>query len=324
MKLYVILTIFLIFCAALSPFAVLSPKKNESKTEKEAVITERNSGSTEEETLNVLKTETYKIAQKDMTEYIIGTVAAEIPPEYEAEAIKAQAVVCYTNALRQKTKTDGKETCESDISDDSNIHQAYLEKNELQKKWGKRYDEYLKKITDCVNAVNGKYLEYDGKPIFACFHAISTGRTENSKNVYGNEIPYLQSVVANGDLLSPDIDSAADFSDEEFKEHLKKLGEINLSKNSSEWLGKIKTTKSGTVISIVIGSKEFSGNDVCKAYSLKSPAFTVEKTKDGFKFSVKGCGNLVGMSQYSADYMARQGSNYEEILMHFYKGAKLK
>ncbi|MDO4381382.1 MAG: stage II sporulation protein D [Clostridia bacterium] len=318
MKLYVILTIFLTFCAALSPFAVLSPRRNESKPEKKTVITEKNSESGEEETLNVLKTETDKITQKDMTEYIIGTVAAEISPEYETEAIKAQAVVCYTNVLRQKMKSEN----EKNFGLDTNPR--YPEKDELQKKWGKRYDEYLKKITDCVNAVNGKYLEYDGEPILAYFHAISTGRTESAKNVLGIEIPYLQSVVANGDLLSPDIDSEVTFSDEDFIECAKKLGGIKLLKNSSEWLGKVKTTKAGTVISIVIGSKEFSGNDVRKAFSLKSPAFTVEKTKDGFKFSVKGCGNLVGMSQYSADYMARQGANYEEILMHFYKGAKLK
>lgn len=318
MKLYIILTIFLTFCAALSPFAVLSPKKNESNPEKETVVTERNSESNEEETLNVLKTETDKITQKDMTEYIIGTVAAEISPEYETEAIKAQAVVCYTNVLRQKMKSESEKTNGFDT------HPRYLEKDELQKKWGKRYDEYLKKITDCVNAVNGKYLEYDSEPILACFHAISTGRTESAKNAWGSEIPYLQSVVANGDPLSPDIDSEVTFSDKEFKERAKKLSGIKLSKNSSEWLGKVKTTKAGTVISIVVGSKEFSGNDVRKAFSLKSPAFTVEKTKDGFKFSVKGCGNLVGMSQYSADYMARQGANYEEILMHFYKGAKLK
>ena len=125
-------------------------------------------------------------------------------------------------------------------------------------------------------------------------------------------------------MLSPDIDSVVTLSEESFRKCAEKLDGVKLSKNSKDWLGKIKKTKSGYVTSITIGSKTFSGSDIRSAFSLRSPAFTVEKTEDGFVFNVKGYGHLVGMSQYSADYMARQGSGYKDILLHFFKGAKIK
>ena len=325
MKLYIILTIFLIFGAALSPFSVLTKSFSKDTTEQATEYDKNLETRTEEkQTLKVLRTGSGKVIEKELSDYVTGAVAAEISPEYEKEAIKAQAVVCYTYALWLKKNAERSNLENADISDDSNEHQGFLDNDELREKWGEKYETYLKKISECVNEVAGEYLEYDGEPIMACYHAISTGRTESAKNVWGNDIPYLKSVVANGDLLSPDIDSTVTLSDAEFKKCAEKLGGIKLPNDSSNWLGKIKTEKSGFVSSINIGSKSFSGNDVRTAFSLKSPAFTVKKTGDGFVFSVKGYGHLVGMSQYSADYMARQGANYKEILLHFFKGATLK
>ncbi len=341
MKLYIILTIFLTLGAALSPFAVLLPDSDYKKPQTEITeeSTENKNRIQAAEIIKVLRTGSGKVVEKELIDYVKGAVSAEISPEYEKEAIKAQAIVCYTYALWLKKNADHANLEDADISDDSGKYQGYLDDDELQEKWGDKYEQYSKKISECVSEVIGKYLEYDGEPIMACYHAISTGKTESSKNVWGNDIPYLKSVTANGDLLSPDIDSTVTLSKEQFKECAEKLDGVKLSKNSSKWLGEIKTTESGYVLSLTIGSKNFSGNDIRNAFSLKSPAFTIEKTENGFVFKVKGYGHLVGMSQYSADYMARQGSDwqeilkdymarkgatYDEILLHFFKGANLK
>lgn len=326
MKLYIILTIFLTFGAALSPFAVFLPDfsgKNQTvKTAETASKEEKENQATE--TVRVLRTSSGKVVEKELSDYVKGAVSAEISPEYEKEAIKAQAVVCYTYALWLKKNADNANLKNADISDDANKHQGYLDDDELREKWGDKYEVYSQKINECIADVAGKYLEYDGEPIMACFHAISTGKTESAETVWGNDVPYLKSVTANGDLLSPNIDSSVALSDQQFKECAEKLEGVKLSKNSSKWLGEIKTAKSGFVLSMTICSKAFSGNDIRRAFSLNSPAFTAERTESGFVFKVKGYGHLVGMSQYSADYMARQGSAYDEILLHFFKGASLK
>lgn len=328
MKLYIILTIFLTLGAALSPFAVLLPDfASKNQTVKSTEINTENKLEKEEQassTVKVFRTTSGKVVEKELSDYVKGAVSAEISPEYEKEAIKAQAVVCYTYALWLKRNADNANLKDADISDDANKHQGYLDDDELREKWGDKYEQYSQKISECINEVYGKFLEYNGEPIMACFHAISTGKTESAENVWGNDVPYLKSVTANGDLLSPDIDSTVTLSEKQFKECAEKLDGVKLSKNSSKWLGEIKTAKSGFVLSMTIGSKVFSGNDIRSAFSLRSPAFTAQKTENGFVFKVKGYGHLVGMSQYSADYMARQGSTYEEILLHFFKGASLK
>ncbi len=327
MKLYIILTIILTLGAALSPFVAIKTAKNEpdfsvSSVESESE-TEDISQDEATETVKILKTSSGKIVEKSVLDYVKGAVAGEISPEYEEEAIKAQAVVCYTYLLWLKENADNANLNGADVSDDPDTHQNYIETDELKEKWGDNYDYYKNKIEACVNEVAGKYLAYDGKPIMACYHAISTGRTESAKNVWGESIPYLKSVTANGDLLSPDIDSKVTFSEKEFRQCAEKLDGVKLQKKSKNWVGKIETAKSGFVSSVVIGKKAFNGNEIRKAFSLRSPAFTIEKTESGFVFHVKGYGHLVGMSQYSADYMARQGSSYETILKHFYKGAEI-
>ncbi len=328
MKLYVILTVFLTIAAALSPLVVLKPSKKENEPECSTTLIQEKEptesvSEAKEETIKILRTGSGKIIEKEIFDYVKGAVCGEISPEYEKEAIKAQAIVCYTYALWLKKNADRSDLSEADISDDPSRFQSYLDDNELKDKWGEKYEEYSEKISECVSEVAGQYLGYNGEPAMACFHAISTGKTESAKNVWGNDVPYLCSVTANGDLLSPDIDSTVTLSEEQFRKCAEKLDGVKLPKNSSKWIGKTKATKSGYVTEIYIGSKAFSGSDIRSAFSLRSPAFTVEKTKDGFVFKVKGYGHLVGMSQYSADYMARQGADYKTILLHFFKGTEI-
>ena len=274
-------------------------------------------------TIKILRTSSGKIIEKELFEYVKGSVAAEMPPTYEKEALKAQAVACYTYALWLKNNSDSSVLNGADISDSPSNYQGFLDDDELKNKWGENFDEYMKAVTDAVNEVTGECIEYNGEPIMACYHAISTGKTESAKNAWGTDIPYLQSVRADGDILSPDIDSSVTLTDDEFQKAASTLVGADLSSSSKKWLGKLTRTKNGYVKKAIIGQKEFAGSDVRSAFNLRSPAFTVKKTNSGFIFSVKGYGHLVGMSQYSADYMARQGSDYKDILLHFYSGTKI-
>ena len=103
-----------------------------------------------------------------------------------------------------------------------------------------------------------------------------------------------------------------------------KLGEVSLEDDASKWFASPETSKAGTVTAITIGGQKVTGQQVREAFGLRSACFTLEYKNDRFTFHVRGYGHCVGMSQYGADYMARQGSSWEEIVQHYYKGVEIK
>ena len=81
---------------------------------------------------------------------------------------------------------------------------------------------------------------------------------------------------------------------------------------------------SNRVKTIKFGNHEISGVEARSILGLKSTNFEIEKQDGMIKFSVKGYGHGVGMSQTGADSMAKQGSSAEEIIKHFYTGVEIK
>lgn len=256
----------------------------------------------------VLFPDSEKIEIMSKDEYIFGVVAAEMPASYEAEALKAQAVAAYSFACVRKEQNRDKDY---DISTDALVDQSYIDRQSARQKWGENYKEYEEKIMNAVKAVSGKTVKYKGQTAQTLYHAISGGKTENSADIWGGKCEYLVSVDSVWDKLSPNYLSVASFGFDQLKEILGcdfSSGEI-----------KTQTTKSGTVKSIVAGGKEVSGDAVREKLKLRSANFSVKVTETGATFEVKGYGHGVGMSQYGADYMAKQGSDYLEILKYYYK-----
>jgi len=334
MKLYLILIAILSAFMILFPLATVNLSQNTNETTSAYTQTETTQNITQTEetvqtkdsdisTIKVLRASSGKVIDLEIYDYLIGAVAGEMPASYEKEAIKAQAVACYTYAKWIKLNSDRSELSGADISDSSSKHQGYLDESALRKKWGDKYDSNIAKIKECVNEVMGEYMVYDNEPIVAVYHAISPGRTLSAASGWKKDIPYLKSVVANGDKLSPDFDSTVTMSEAEFKKCAQKLDGASLSGDAKDWVKSLKKDETGFVTSVKIGSKTFDGNDIRSAFALKSPFFTLTYKNKKFTFKVKGYGHGIGMSQYSADYMARQGSTYKEILLHFYTGVKL-
>ena len=338
MRTYAAICAIIIVVLLFSPLLSIDGKNSNAASGKEDKMTEsisetkpeKSSSQTQnpdsQKTFKVLLTKTNKIVTLSEKDYICGAVAAEMPAAYHSEALKAQAVTCYTYAYRLRNEQKSNPTASlkgADISDDSQHHQGYLTVDDQKKKWGNDYEQYSKKISDTVDAVLGNVIEYGGEPIIAAFHSISSGKTESAKNIWNQDVPYLQSVISTGDKLSPDYSTMVKLTNAEFKTDAEKLGGVSLGNDPKGWVSDIKTTDSGTVTSIKIGGKSFTGEQVRDAFSLHSPCFKLEY-KDGFTFSVSGYGHGVGMSQYGADYMARQGSTWQEIIKHYYTGVQIK
>ena len=159
-----------------------------------------------------MQTDTVSVLTAD--EYIFGVVAAEMPALYEPEALKAQAVAAYTLACRRRADNKDKSY---DLTTDYTVDQSYISKADAEKRWGDKAEEYSKKIKDAVADVKNLIVTYEGEPITAVYHAISSGKTEDSRDIWGGSLSYLKPVASPGDKLSPDYISEVKVSAEELQ-----------------------------------------------------------------------------------------------------------
>ena len=324
MKKFLIIVILAVISTVSLPLIML--KKPSAELTPTATPTPERTASTEQETpgetIAVFRTSNQKTQDMTMLEYVCGSVAAEMPLAYHEEAIKAQAIACYTNALRLKATN---EYTQGDISDDSRIHQGYIDEAQRKEKWGADFEKYETKLKNAVKDVENEALYYNNELCVAAFYAISCGKTETAKNIWGTHVPYLISVDSKGDKFSPNYASTVVFDRTDFIENAAKIcPEIKNIKTTESILVVTKKSPSGTVLEATLNGKKFSGEELRKAFSLRSPVFTVKATADAVTFNVSGYGHGVGMSQYGSDYLARQGMDYKEILLHYYSGAQLK
>ena len=144
--------------------------------------------SNKDETVVRVLTKNNTVEIINLEDYLVGVVSGEVPVSFEKEAIKAQAVAARTYALKQ---IENHKNYEYDVKDDTSS-QVYQTDEELRNKWGNNYDEYVKKIKECVNETEGEYVSYNNEVIYAFFFSTSNGKTEDNKNVFGKDLPYLK------------------------------------------------------------------------------------------------------------------------------------
>ncbi len=264
-------------------------------------------------------TQSGEVIELKAEDYIFGVVAAEMPALYESEALKAQAVAAYTFACCRKAENSQKSY---DITDDPLTDQSYINEEKAREKWGDKADEYTDKIKGVINEVEDYMITYDGKPINAVYHAISSGKTEDCKDIWGNQLPYLKSVPSEGDKLADNYVTTKTLSTDQLKEKLSE--ELEFLGSPENYFGSISRTDSGTVTEITVCNKALSGSRIRSLLDLRSSNFEVSYAEENFTFTVYGYGHGVGMSQNGANYMAKQGSSFQEILKHYYTDCKVE
>lgn len=275
-------------------------------------------------TIKLLHKDTNKVEKINLDEYITNVVSAEMPADYELEALKAQAVVARTYTIYKITTS--KKHDEADICDKSTCCQAWISKEERFKRW----DEDKKisnwnKIVQAVNETAGRIITYEDNPINAFFHANSGGKTQVPFYVWGGTgYPYLKVVETAGEENYSQYSSQVKFTKNEFIEKLKKEHEnFEINFEEEDCINIIQRDDSNRVVTVKIGNLNLSGVETRTILGLRSANFTIEISKDEVLFKVIGYGHGVGMSQTGADALARQGKNYEEIIKHFYTGVEI-
>ena len=211
----------------------------------------------------------------------------------------------------------------ADVTADSKVDQAFLTKEQIKEKWGNNYEQYAKKLERIISLVKGEYLTYKGEIAQTVYHDTSSGKTETAENMWGSAIEYLTSVQSVGDILNPEYLTKVSVAKDEFVRLLSKNDvKISSDKLKSE-IEIISRTESGTVLSIKLGDKTLKGTKIREIFNLRSANFDISITDDKVEFTVRGYGHGVGMSQYGANEMAKQGSSYDEILKWYYKGCEI-
>jgi len=261
-------------------------------------------------------------------EFLIRTLAMEMPALYHEEALKAQAVAAYTYYTRrrqqQAQKADPALKGADFVTPNDAFPQEYTEEK-LRERWGDQYEANYQKICAAVDAVAGQVITYDGALIDACFHAVSNGTTETAAAVWGAEVPYLQAVASMGDTTASGYASERTLTPDEVRVALTEAGvTVTLPDDPAAWFGTPTLSAAGTVSAQPIGDATLPGTKVRQVFGLRSATFTVTYAEGKFVFSVKGYGHGVGMSQHGADYLARQGYTYKQILEHYYTNIKIE
>ena len=275
-------------------------------------------------TITLLHKKTGNTEQVNIDDYLCIVVYAEMPADFEIEALKAQAIVARTYTIY---KILNKKHENADICDDSTCCQAWISKEDRLARWeeSKRENNW-QKINDCINSTKGKIITYNNQPINAFFHSNSGGVTEIPVNVWGGTgYPYLQSVETSGEDAYNQYASEVVFTQEELINKLKqKYSDISIDFSNENEIKILEYTESTRVKTVKFGNHEISGVEARTLLGLKSTNFEITKDGDNIKFSVKGYGHGVGMSQTGADSMAKQGSTAEDIIKHFYAGVEIK
>ena len=247
-------------------------------------------------------------------DYIKGVVAGEMPATFELEALKAQAVASRSYAMYQMTATKDKEY---DVLN-TTANQVYLTDQELKENWKEEYPEKINKIKEAINETSGEYLTYEGKVINAMFFSTSVGATENSEEVFVSALPYLRSVDSKWDEASPAYTDTYTFTLEEFYKKLK------LQYNQTLTIEVTSKTSTGRTRTLKINGTEINGRDLATKLNLRSNYFDIVQNENNVTITTKGFGHGVGMSQYGANGMAKEGYKYDQILKHYYQNTEIK
>ncbi|MFC5531056.1 stage II sporulation protein D [Cohnella yongneupensis] len=266
-----------------------------------------------------------KVENVPLEQYVLGVVAAEMPLEFEQAALEAQAMAARTYIVRRWI-ADNREGVpdRKALVTDQVTHQAYLslaKVNALQE----TNPEGLRKARLAVERTRDLVLTYEDQPIEALFFSASNGYTEDSEEVFPNKLPYLRAVPSPGDKESVHNSvETVSMSLQDFFAKLDVSAFAVLGKGASKPnIRVLEWTEGHRVKLLLVGSVKLTGEEVRGKLGLRSASFDW-KIKDGqIRITTYGNGHGVGMSQWGAEGMAKEGSSAEQIVEHYYSGARI-
>lgn len=244
-------------------------------------------------------------------EVLPGIVASQISLDCEMETLKAQAIIARTTIYQEIEQGNWK-------PDVFGFEQMEEEYGYIMAK------EYYEKAKKAVQDTKGKVIKYQGTNIEPSFCLMSNGMSRSGEEAYKSKsYPYLQSVQNPYDLLADNYLSLQTIPKEILYERLKE--EINLSEEEENEIQK----KTGSIYvserdskdyveKVQVGQRKLSGEEFRHIFHLESSCYYIEENDGNFIITTKGIGHGIGLSQYNANEMAKEGKTCEDILKYYY------
>ncbi len=277
--------------------------------------------------INVYNVDKNKIEKIDIEEYLYGVLSSEMPSTFDEEALKAQAIAARTYVIYKMENNITSGHKNSAVCTNSAHCQAYTSYEDLKKIKGEDWikSDYVK-VKKAVDDTKGQIVTYEKKAILPLYFSTSSGKTENSKDVFSTQYPYLVSVDSPYEENSPKYSTTYSIKKSKFIKYIKNIyPQINISLDKlDKEVSIVDRTDGGCVKIIEVGNVKISGTDMRKILNLNSANFTINYNNDEMNFTVKGYGHGVGMSQWGAEGMAKKGYKYYDILFHYFKGTDIK
>lgn len=232
----------------------------------------------------------------ELKEYGIGILAREIPTTYEAEAMKAQAIMVRTNIYKEMQEN----------GEVSALSGESWTKADMKEAWGlTTYTNLYNKIETAWDETEGQVLLYEEKLMYTPFFSLSNGSTRDGEEVLGKKYPYLKIKDCPLDIEVPE-----------------QLQTVTL--DTQENIKILSTDTAGYVLKVRVGKEEVSGEEFRKNYKLASSCFSVHEYEGTIRITTRGVGHGIGLSQNTANKMAEEGKSAKEILQYFYEGCQIQ
>lgn len=241
-----------------------------------------------------VKTKTGTV-EMPMEEYCIGILAKEIPADYKKEALKAQAILVRTGVyatFQEKGK-------------DAVLEESFWTKEQMEESWGAlKSSSNYSRLESAWEETEGQVVTYDGKPAATSFFRLSNGSTRDGQEVLGGDYPYLKIMECPLDIEAAEQIQTVTIDDMDV--------EITACDTA------------GYVLTVRVGDQSVSGEEFRNNYHLASSCFTFQKYNGKLRITTRGVGHGLGMSQYTANEMAKGGSDAAAILGYFFEGTEIK
>lgn len=250
------------------------------------------------------------INQIELEDYVRGILYHEVSHYWPIEVLKAQSIVCRSYALYQKEQMGSKDF---DLTSDV-YSQVY---------GGKTSERY--RINTAVQATSGLILKYKGKILPAFFHAACAGHTEDAAVLWNVNIEPLKGVACNYCQESPHHNWHYVLALGDLKAKLEKNGHKvsdikNIAVSERNVSGRAENIKiSHANKDLKISTKDF--RNIVGPNFIRSTNFNVALFADDIVFEGLGWGHGVGLCQWGAYFMAKQGFSYQDILKFYYPGS---
>ncbi len=253
---------------------------------------------------------------EEAEEALVGALAAVIPVSYPKEVLKAQAILLRTQLARESSM---------DPVNSSTVKSYSME--EMKELWGaEEFSGYYARLKEAVEETAGQIITYEGEPAYMPYHAVSAGYTRNSADLFaGGEYPYLKSVDCSTDVEADSFLSISYYSTEEFKERLTEAFDVTLQDTPLlENIRLEETDRAGYVMTVLLGTKEMSGEEFRKGMKFPSASFVIEEFEGNIRVVTKGRGHGLGFDQYQAKRLAEEGKQMKEIFNYFFDGIQIE